>query len=542
MAEDIKISIGGTDAALLAVWQRQNIQILKNQKALIAMGEAGEQAGNKIGSSLEKQGIGFQKAISHVGQFAASLVGMSAVMRGIQQAAEMIRREYEHLRNQQAAAGQQQIGLAAIQREVFDNLGDDKTLTPAMANARVAQISQATSMKPGDVMQVLSTALSFKERSATAASVLPIVEMAANMYPDNPQAAAAAAKGMQGIAKIAPNAKAKDIQGFLLGAQLASPITNAENFASYGAPAIAQLMSLGNTGKEASAFLGALGQGIGDEEGRITGNAAITFAKQMKELAPNVKGGLIQQLAFLQTPEGQKAKRKLLGPLMAENKRAKEIGLAGEAKSFATLIGFIQGEGRYSEMLAGTLADTPDIEGAGHFVDERQARLAADPLQRNARINRTLESAGERAQLTQTAAGRQGITLARLQEVLTKSGATESELGVLMEAYKVRTEGAPEGFIGKGLQELGLIGKPDELQSPDVAAAGIMRGQARMLETGKRFKSGVPVEQEATAEDLEAAAALRQAADLLEEGAKKKRAPQEAKAGPAAGNNRGGPN
>jgi len=540
--EDVKIIVAGTDAGLLALWQRQNAEILKNQKALLQMGQAGEKAGQQIGSAGaaggNKLNAAFSGAVQTMLGIGSAVSVVTLATRTFLKAVEEIKREYEHLRGQQSRAGQAQVAAAPAQREMFENLGNDKTLTPQQANAAVARISEKASMAPADVFKVMSTALSFKARDETAASVVPLVEMAAQMSPEDSGAASANVKALQAIRKAAPNAGAKDIQGFLIGAKLASPVVNNENFGAYTAPGIAQLMSLGNSPQEAAAFQGALGQGIGDEEGRVTANASITFAKQMKEMLPKVQGGLFQQLAFLQTPEGRKAKAKLLGPLLKGHENAKKIGLEGEAKAFATLVGFIKGEGRYSEMLQGTLSDTPGLEGAGSFVDQRQAALDADPLQKNFRLQRLMKSAAERTQLGRLESGKQGITIGALQEHLDNAGVSERERDMLLESYKVRTEGAPEGIANKAGQLAGLIPTLKERQSPEEAAAGVMQFEAARLRIGQQMHFEGNRQVGTTNESLAAAKALEAGAKHLREMARQENPGPQPKAGPAAANDR----
>lgn len=503
MADDIQITISGTDAKLLSVWQRQNAEILKNQKALIAMGEAGEKAGKKTGESIEG-------ATKQFGQFLTAVSGIGSVAGAVMMLAATLKREYDDLLNRQKRAADTQLGAAPAQREAIRNLGDDKTLTPDKLAAEVARISKKSGMDQAAVYQVASTALSFKERAASAASVLPLVEMAAGLNPENASAASANVKALQAIAKISPKSSAKDIQGFIMGGKLASPVVSDESYGSYIAPGIAQMMSLGNTGRQSAAFLGALGQGIGDEEGRITANAAITFQKQLlEETKGRVKGGVFEQLAYLQTPEGARIKKKLLGPLMAGNRNAKKIGLEGEAKAFATLIGFIKNEGRYAEILKGTYEDTPEIEGAGRFVDLQEQQLAGQPLQQQFRLNRMLQNTAGNARIEDILGGRTSITREGLQEIMASQGfgATDRTMAGLRFDFETGLRGktptdAATTILGEAAdirRNPGARGAADPASAAkldEIAAAlkEVARVMDRMRDRPIRIEADVPVQ------------------------------------------------
>jgi hypothetical protein len=544
MGNDIKITVSGNDAQMVAVWQRQNAEILKNQKSLIAMKQAADEMGNSLDNAVGKNTSNMSKGLTTVlGQVNSAItgfIGVSAAIKGIQYAAEALKREYEVLRGQQSRAGQKQSEIAPKQQELFRNLGDDKTLSPEAANRMAAEISKKSSMNPGDVMEVMSTALAFKERTEAAADVMPFAEMSAKMFPDNVGAAKANTQATQAIHKIDHKATARQIQGGLLAAQLASPVVDAQSFGDYGAPAIAQTMAMGNTFRESAAAYGALGQGIGDKEGRVTGTSLITFQRQLKELVGGkVEGGLMQQLAYLQTKKGAKAKKFLLGPLLKEAKNAKKIGLEGEAKSFTTLAGWVSGEGVYAEGLAGTLAETPELADSEKFVNQYESSIENDPIQKNFRLQRRMQSAGQRAQLSQLAAGKQGITLGGLKQILDESGTGEKESEAILEAYKIRTEGRPEGFMARAGQDLGLIGTPGEIQSPEHAASQVLAYEAQRRRGGKSMSAMGERSFTPNDDDLAAAEALLEAARMIRDAAQKRKEEPAAKAGPAAANQKG---
>src|SRR5262245_54196266 len=102
MSNDIKITVSGNDAQMFAVWQRQQAEILKNQAALVKLGEAGMRAGEQTGKAM--QGAG-----KDAGFLTTALTGVTSSVGALGAALGLIIKQFSELAQKQKDAARAQL-------------------------------------------------------------------------------------------------------------------------------------------------------------------------------------------------------------------------------------------------------------------------------------------------------------------------------------------------------------------------------------------------------------------------------------------------
>lgn len=450
MTQKVQLTQSIDDREVVQAFSRQNKLLDKLERKFDSLGQKGRRAGKETGS-------GFQNATAQVGQFVTAIAGVGSVLGAVHAAAAAVRREIEQLRRAQGLSAETQLQVAGAQREALLNLGNDKSLTANQLNRNIQNISIETGAGQAALFKAFSGAVSFKGQNLQSDAALEAVRVAASTTPDSAEAIQTGAEGILALKKVLPQARGVDIAGFLQAAKGAAPISSDAQFSKNIAPAIAQLTKFGDSPRESAALLTTLGQGIGDKEGNVTASAAINFARQLQEQLPDVQGGTIDRLRFLQSEQGAKIRAQLLGPLERQAAQAAEKGnLKSEAKAFTTLVGLLQGGGTSDNLLLNrTLQQLPTLEGAGADFQKNLDRVNAQPIQVNAAAARILKSAGEGQSIIDIKGGRASISRKGLRDVLERSGASAAELDASELVFELGTglgENAPVEKVSDALR------------------------------------------------------------------------------------------
>lgn len=196
MSNEVKITVSGEDAQLLTVWQRQQAEILRNQRALLKMGESGEKAGESAGTA----------ALKALSRFAQMATGVGTVTQAVKVLVEEILRVHE-------AADGAALRLEKMQRQ-FSVQSGLKGLELEQAQERITARAKKNAI-PLDAanraaVQLVSSGFSAQEGSGDSLDIFLQAVQASNLG-DKDTTELAKASGQflaaRGLAKNGPNLK-----------------------------------------------------------------------------------------------------------------------------------------------------------------------------------------------------------------------------------------------------------------------------------------------------------------------------------------------
>lgn len=519
MSDDIKISISGTDAQMVSVWQRQQAQILKNQQALIRMGEEGERAGNRVGKGVEGAG-------KHLVSFIGAITGVGSVVGGIAVAAAALKREYDDLLNRQRKAADAQLALADAQSQALVNLGQDKDITNKNLFQEIRKISLETGVNERDTTMAVSNALSARgDKPARAA--LDAVRVAQRLSAANPENANQLSGAILDLAKRGKMSE-EEAAGVFIGVSRMARVTDLHGTAEHVAPGMLGVMGFGDDISQAGALLSAVSLGEADPTGRRSRTASISLAKQLEERLPQLKN-TEERIRFIQQGGAREWKKFFEGGRYRVNGRSKEFsGASFEATALPTIRELLSSDPNAQarkEYEAGLQAIPKGAQALGLFR-ETVGQIEAAPAMQQLKLDRFFKGRAESERIQDILSGQTAISREGLSDILESIG-----------------EGAM-GRFGAGLEfEARTFGGA----TPTEAAAAVLSRRASLLRTQSHGEAAPSPEDLARADKLEAVVAeLQKLVKLQEEqnneGVKVevKVDPdnQRAKAGAGEGNNR----
>jgi hypothetical protein len=419
MSNDIKITISGNDAAMIAVWQRQQAQILKNQAALEKLAQAGEKAGKGLSS-------GADAGYSSLTKFAGAITGIGGTIGGITAIVAVLKREYEDLIRRQKAAADIQISLADAQSQAIINLGKDDVVDRKKLLALTRQGSKETGLSERDFTLAFSDALSARgDKSAMQA--YGATKASAALLPFNPQAAKLLSGAVLDISKggnISPEAAV----GYFASVSRAARVTDFQGTAEHIAPGIVGVTKFGDNLQQAGGLLSTLSLGEADPTGRRSRTASISLAKQLEERYPGL-ANTEERIRAVQAG-GPKEWKKFFegGKYRVDGKSKKFEGASFEATALPTIRGLLSSDAGTQERkeYEASLKNVIDPATGEAVYKELMGDIGGLRSVQLARKQRLFKGSAESAQIddrfgADVAVGREG-----LEEVLAAHG-----LGVL---------------------------------------------------------------------------------------------------------------
>lgn len=414
MSNDVKITISGNDAQMIAVWQRQQAEILNNQQALMKMGQAGERAGAQISKGIE---AGLLQAT----RFVSAISGIGSVTAGIMAAASALKREYEDLMARQKKAANAQINLADAQSQLLINLGTDKEVDAQKAIQMAREGSRATGLSEKDFTQAFSDALSARgDKSATEA--FQATKAAGALLPFNPEAAKLLSGATLDISKGA-NISPEAAVGYFASVSRAARVTNFQGTAEHIAPGIVGVTKFGDDLQKAGALLATLSLGEADPTGRRSRTASISLAQQLEERLPD----LPDTEARIRAIQGDDKLRKRFfeGGKFKVGGKNKEFGAASfEATALPTVRGLLSGDAASQERkeYEASLQNVIDPAKGEQVYAELMKDIGSLPSVQLARKKRFSENAAEGRRIDDKEAGRIDVSREGLEDILSSHG------------------------------------------------------------------------------------------------------------------------
>ncbi|TWT49019.1 hypothetical protein KOR42_39350 [Thalassoglobus neptunius] len=490
MTNTVKLVETIDDRDVLEGFQKQNKLLDQMQRRL----EKIDKASGKAGKTAKD---GFANAGREVTKFLATVAGISTVMQGLDKLVVQVRREIQNIQSRQRGAADTQLEIAATQRNALKNFGGERG--QALLDA-IASISSDTGARQTDLYATASTALSFKGDSLTDQDAFDAVRVAAMLSPDNQQDQQATSQAILAQQKLT-GGTAEQIAGFQIAVKRSSPVASDADFGTNVAPVIASSTQFGNTARQSGALAAAIGQGVGDPTGRVSGTAQINFEKQLAQLLPNVQGGTFARLDVIR--QDDELRNRLLGSL---DRAASEAGtddkgeLTTEAKAFVALSNLLQKDSNATqELLNRTYDALPELADAEKYYTQTLESINAVAIQQTANLERGLEQIGERLRADNTEGARTAITRDQFASILKDAGLSDLEQRVALAKFEFRA----------GISEV----------NPVSTAAEIIRQRETNLRAGSIVSAGpgaAPTRAPASAENLAQARVFDRIADELE--------------------------
>lgn len=459
----VKVVVSSDDRDLLNTWQKQNAEILKNQRALQRMGQAGEQAGRKTAQGLDK---GFASAK----QFIGAIAGVTSVVGGMVAMGAQLRREYDNLIQRQKTAADKQVDFAGAISQTVRNAGG--LLSAAEVQSAVGSLSDTTGVGRTKAAQALGAALSARgaTRKEQALESVAATRAALKFAPELEASGIASLAGVAIDISKRENVSPEAAIGFIQNVGGLARVTDLENLVQNVAPTINNLGNFGFTPAEAGSLVTTITQGTGDFSGAISRTAALNFGASIRKAFPG------------QNPV------EVIGKLRNDPRARKKFldeGVFGKGVAKPSIENILT---------PGTIEATQFDEGPakiGSFDEGEKtfgsviAEINSLAAVKNARLRRTLETGAEALSLTDISGGQTGITREGLGNVLRASGASS-----------LRTRAALLKFdLGGGLSNRSSVA---DLADRFEAEAELKRARKPALrvadDTGGGFRDATPQE------------------------------------------------
>ncbi|QDT89169.1 hypothetical protein [Gimesia algae] len=273
---NVDISITGSDAGMMQVWQREQREMQKSIDRMEKLSRTGKKA-----SKDTKRG--FDSALGSVKQFSHNLLGTIGAVGGVTSGIALLRAELENLRRLNKKDANVQVPFQDSMVQAYKNSGG--LFEPKELERKVIAIEKKTGVSPAKIAEAISSAFSAKG-------------------PKNQAEAEDAIKSTIAALKFSPKISGGDLAdltgagidlskrfgftpeqslGFLQSVGGQARVVEPNMLANNAAPAIANLSSFGNTATESGALIAALTQGATDKTAAMTGTSAISLAAQLKE-------------------------------------------------------------------------------------------------------------------------------------------------------------------------------------------------------------------------------------------------------------------
>lgn len=454
MASQVTVEFAATDAGVVKALNQQLSGILKNQEALIKMGDASKRSGQQAKS-------GFEDAAKSALSFASGLGIVTTATGAVQLAVGQLRREFENLKQAQADAAKTQTDTAGALGNASFALGKDPTLDVAGLERELGAISQESGVKIRDLATAAADVLSARG-DKSAADALGALRAAAKLAPDQPGNLPVFAASALDISKGTGQTPEQAL-GQLLTVGTASRVTNLKGLAENVAPALIGLTKFGDTTTDAGALVAAVSQGVVDPTGAVSRTSATSLAAQLEEFLPGA-GSTAARIATLQGDE------KL---------RAKFLEKASFEKQFIpTARGLLSGDPNTPERLSYAAAQQSILSGpaAQAQMQAMLGQINSLPAVRNALLQQGLAASQERLQGLDIIGAEGSISRKGLQDVLKASGASDIAQRIEGLKFELESGGGTNNAVGNLLgsiqQRRDQLRFPSEMRESTIVGLG----------------------------------------------------------------------
>lgn len=477
---EVEIKYTADDRDHLKSLNKQHLEILRNQRALIRMGDAG-------GKSFRKVKSGAGNALGTLTKFAGAITGIGGTVGGLAIAARQLLVEFNRIKELQQSDADKQVAFENSLVKAVRNAGG--FFSGEDVKKIALDLEGETGASPTKVAESLSSA--FSARGAT-----------------NKQQAQEAVQATAASLRFAPDLSAEDTAdltgagidlskrfgfspeealGFLKNVGSLARVVDPQKLADQVAPAIASLSDFGNTGQEAGSLIAAITQGSVDKNAARSATAAIQLAAQIRERGI---GGSTTEGIDLLANDPQLRKKFFEGGSF----NGKKFPAASFEKRQLTAIEQL--------LQPGSVTRTAFKEGIGQIGGKKEAREAYETsiaenasVTRTSRFRRQSEASAEASGIKDEVGGIAAEARNALGRALDEANFSDARKKALLGEFEVRSS----------------AGREDPLQ---VGESILEREQKRLLSTEQTISGGaggrgVVVADEVTEEEKQSAAALR---------------------------------
>lgn len=440
----ISITMTADDRDVLSSYQKQQAEILKNQRALINMGNAGTAAGRNTKTNVDS-------ATQSLKTFLTAVTGVGSVVGGLAAAAAQLRREYETILQRQKTAADRQVNFADSLSQAIRNAGG--LLSGAEVEKSTLGISERTGVEPAKVAQALGAALS--ARGATnkqqAQEAITATGAALKFAPELDAEGAASLAGVAiDVSKRFGVSPQKAI-GFIQNVGGLARVTDLPNLVQNVAPAVNNLTQFGFSPQEAGSLVTTLTQGTGDFSGNLSSTAALAFADSLRERFPGenprdvinkLRADPALRSAFL---EGGKIGGKKFG-----------AASLGKGKAKPTIEQILEEGTLFASQFDEGIGKIGTFEDGGKTYQDTLREINSVATVQNARIQRYLKTGAQQLSIVDISGGLASISREGLEDALKSSGASDLDLKFARTAFEFDgglSENAPTDRVTEILRQ-----------------------------------------------------------------------------------------
>lgn len=401
------------------LFARGDISAKTYQRALAGVRNEYAGAGQAGDRMFSMAGLGFGAMVTGAG------VALGAL--------RLITAEYNNIIDRQKAAADAQLSLAGAREALLKNFTADASLNLGGLDNSLKSMAKDTGVPLKNLMLGASDSFSSKG-SLTNKEAMESLREAANVSGASPEDAPKLAGAINDIRNANPGVSAKQALGMVIAGQKNARVTNLRDFATNVVPSITALSKFGDNAEESTELASMMTLGMNDLTGASSGTAAVALAAQLQKELPGL-GTTKQRIAFLQSPEGARTQRKLIGTA------AKPGGtLIGEAKALPVMRDLLRGRDTVSgKLLQDVSRGVPSIADSGKFTDDLLSTLESDPLLALDKFDRGLKSGAEAIKLLDREGAITEISRRGTEEVNEASGSSGIERSIDAFGMTVKT-------------------------------------------------------------------------------------------------------
>ena len=474
----VEIKYTSDDRDHMKSLHNQQSEILKNQRALLRMGDAG-------GKSYRKVKSGADSALGSAVKFAGALTGVGSVVGGISIAARQLLVEFNRIKELQQSDADKQVDFENSLVKAVRNAGgfyggqELKKLSLDLADE--------TGASPKKVAEALSSAFSARgaNNKEQAAEAVRATAAALKYAPDLSQEDTADLAGSGIDLSKRFGFTPEESLGYLKNVGSLARVVDPKVLSDQVAPAINNLADFGNSAQEAGSLVAAITQGSVDKNAARSGTAAIQLAAQLRERG--IGDSTTEGIDIL--ANDPKLRKKFLEGGSFNGKTFP--GASFEKKQLIAIEQLLQ---------PGSVTRTAFKEGIGQIGGKQEARAAYDTsIAENAsvtltsRFQRQSDAAAEASGIRDEVGGLAAVTRNALDKAFDEANFSDVRKKAALAEFEFRSS----------------VGREDPLQ---VGESILEREQRKLLN---------PVEH-----DVEALSGLAGGPGVFDEG--RKRAPTEA--------------
>lgn len=299
---DVTLTIGGDEKDAQKVLDKIQRQVAKLKEQVATMNTEAKKGGAEASSGMEKYALSLLKGVSIAGAMTAAQQGFAMA---IQVANDKLAAQIE-LQNKQRGVT---ISTADAEAAAMRNFGQSTRAQRDEQRQVVENMSKETGFSKKEIWSQFSDAYSAKGNLSNKV-VEDAVRQATRLVPEAGATAERKTTTAAAIdlAKVTGSEDARENLGFMMAVGSKARITSTKDLMENSVPAIGGIKAYGGTDVEAGALFSAFTQESTDTTGRISGNASISLADQLRTLLPKEKG-LADRIAKVQ---GNKALQKRL--------------------------------------------------------------------------------------------------------------------------------------------------------------------------------------------------------------------------------------